>query len=127
MPENGGNGHTRDYNLSVIETLVFPDHMSEQDREDVREQFRANPEYLDFLIDVQELREYLMATPGVLRETKEQFVAGLAHYIGEDGTAYAAMVGLYARELVAILPDVTGAHLLFERLENVRAFSINGP
>lgn len=125
MPQNGGNGHSREYNLAIVETLVFPDMLSEEQCEEYRNTLRRFPEYLNYLVDVGELYEYLMATPHVARETKEQFVAGLQHYAGDEGTAYAVMLGLYAAEVASILLDVDGAHTLHARMSTMSVIDMN--
>ena len=119
-----GNGHALEYDLKAIESLVFPDGMSEEKREDYRRHLRKNPEYLDYVLDVSEFHEYIMATPQVSRETKEQVVAGMKHYIGESGTAYALMVGLYMAEIGDVIPDQQGFIRIFARTKSLRVYGI---
>lgn len=119
-----GNGDALEYNRRAVETLVFPDNMPEYKQEEYREYLRKNPEDLDFVLDVPEFLEFIMATPGVSRETKEQVVAGMKHYIGERGTAYALMVGLYMAEVGDAISDRAGYARIFTRMSNLRVYGI---
>lgn len=121
---SAGNGNSLEYNRQAVETLVFPDNMPEHKQEEYRDYLRKNPEDLDFVLDVPDFHEFIMATSNVARETKEQVVAGMKHYIGESGTAYALMVGLYMAEVGEVIPDRPGFVLIFNRMSSLRVYGI---
>ena len=120
-----GNGDALEYNREAVETLVFPENMSENKQKEYREYLRKNPEDLDFILDVPDFHEYIMATSNVSRETKEQVVAGMKQYIGESGTAYALMVGIYMAEVGEVIPDQQGFTLISARMKRFRVYSIS--
>ena len=76
------NGDPVEDNRGLIDSLKFPTSMPEARREEYREYLRVNPADLDFILDIEELYEFVMASPDVLQETKESAVAILKSYLG---------------------------------------------
>lgn len=118
------NGDPVEDNRGLIDSLKFPTSMSETRREEYRQYLRANPGDLDFVLDVGELYEFVMAAPNVLQETKESAVAILKSYLGDAGTAFALLVGMYMDELKRALPDEAGGKVIYDRMEKLRVYGI---